>query len=172
MKRRKPDMGLLRSVAERAYSDEQAFMADREVAYVTVAAEKGVDRDRAFELLELQRRRNSRSIGRKAVGAYPTTSAVVSTPDGVGKILHKTGPTCKVKEGKARKRARAVAACAQAAYTVDQCRFYAHITAPYRTGGGASVKVRKANRGRLHKADELARKGEIQAAIAIFRGEL
>lgn len=172
MGRRKPDMQFLHSVARRAYREEANSLADREVAYVQKARELGADTEQAFSMLEIQRGRNSRSTGRKAVGAYPTSSAVVSDGDGGCKLQHKSGPTCKVKEYKSRRNLRAAVACRQATHTVEQSRFYQHITAPYRKGGSMPARVRKQVRRILCKADHLYSQGEIQAAIAIFRGEL
>lgn len=171
-RRRKPDMQFLHTVAHNAYCEEAHFVAERELAYMRAARDAGANCEQAHKMLEIQRQRNSRSTGRKAVGAYPTTSAVVSTPDGVGKLVHKTGPTCKTREAKVRQRQRAAVACRQAAHTVDQSRFYAHITAPYRKGGSMSARVRKQVRRILCKADHLYSQGEISAAIAMFRGEL
>lgn len=182
-KRRKPDMNFLLSVAHNAYCDEAHNLQDRELAYMRKAKELGANYEQANKMLDRQRngwpitRKGKKVIQRtihprKLVGAYPTSSAVVSDGAGGSKLLHKTGPTCKVREYKGRRSIRNETACRQHTHIVDQRRFYAHITAPYRKGGGASVKVRKANRGRLHKADQLARKGELAAAIAVFRGEL
>ena len=182
-RRKKPDMEFLVRFASKKYCDENHKLQDREVAYMRSAKAAGANCELAFQMLDRQRngwpiQRDGKIViqrtihPRKLVGAYPTSSAVVSTPDGVGKLEHKTGPTCKVREAKVRARQRAVVACSQAAHTVDQRRFYAHITAPYRKGGSMSSKVRKQVRRILCKADHLYSQGEISAAIAIFRGEL
>lgn len=156
----------------KAIVSEVAYMKGRVRKLAHQLTKASVSDDVGANILERNIDHMGRSVGRRAQGAHVPTQGYVCVGSDF-RLRVAQNPTSKVKDHKAHKALR-VAACAQAhAGTIDAMRRFTYMSAPFRKGGCVYDKVSKRKRNRfraiLHKADAIARTGEITVATELLK---